>query len=125
MRQVLRVFLLACLLAGCQPGSDAGTNGVQQSQSDSHEIAKEDLPPEARDTLRAIVQGGPFADARDGVVFGNFEHALPKQPRGYYHEYTVRTPSKHSRGIRRIVSGSPGEYYYSADQYQTFRRIRE
>lgn len=125
MRQVLHVFLLACLLAACQPGSDGGTNGVLLSQSDSHEIAKADLPPEARETLRAIVQGGPFAYPRDGVVFGNFEHALPKQPRGYYHEYTVRTPGKHSRGIRRIVSGSPGEYYYSADHYQTFRRIRE
>jgi ribonuclease T1 len=59
------------------------------------------------------------------VVFGNFEHVLPKQARGYYHEYTVKTPGTRNRGIRRIVAGSPGEYYYSADHYQTFKRIRE
>jgi ribonuclease T1 len=75
--------------------------------------------------LRAIKQGGPFAYPRDGVVFGNFERVLPKQARGYYHEYTVKTPGVHNRGTRRIIAGSTGEYYYSADHYQTFKRIRE
>ncbi|MDO8351581.1 MAG: ribonuclease domain-containing protein [Gallionella sp.] len=88
-------------------------------------IAAAELPSEAHDTLRAIKRGGPFAYPRDGVVFGNFERILPKQPRGYYHEYTVKTPGLRSRGARRIVSGTPGEYYYSADHYQTFKRIRE
>lgn len=88
-------------------------------------IAAAELPQEAHDTLRAIRQGGPFAYSRDGVVFGNYERILPKQPRGYYHEYTVKTPGVRSRGARRIVSGTPGEYYYSADHYQTFKRIRE
>lgn len=88
-------------------------------------IAVSELPPEAHDTLHVIKQGGPFAYARDGVVFGNYERILPKQPRGYYHEYTVKTPGVRSRGARRIVSGTPGEYYYSADHYQSFKRIRE
>jgi ribonuclease T1 len=88
-------------------------------------IAAAELPSEAHDTLRAIKQGGPFAYPRDGVVFGNYERILPKQPRGYYHEYTVKTPGVRSRGARRIVGGTPGEYYYSADHYQTFKRIRE
>ena len=88
-------------------------------------VAVDALPSEAHDTLRAIRQGGPFAYSRDGMVFGNFERILPKQPRGYYHEYTVKTPGLRSRGVRRIVSGMPGEYYYSADHYQTFKRIRE
>jgi len=55
------------------------------------------------------------------------------QPRGYYTEYTVRTPGRADRGARRIVAGqgstgSPAtgaEYYYSDDHYETFRRIRE
>ena len=88
-------------------------------------IAVADLPPEAQQTLHDIERGGPFAYARDGVVFGNYEHELPKRPRGYYHEYTVRTPGKRNRGIRRIVAGGAGEYYYSPDHYQTFRRIQE
>ncbi len=88
-------------------------------------IAIAELPVEARDTLRAIKQGGPFAYPRDGVVFNNFEQVLPKRQRGYYHEYTVITPGAHNRGVRRIISGEINEYYYTADHYQTFKRILE
>jgi ribonuclease T1 len=88
-------------------------------------IAAAELPPEARNTLQLIKQGGPFAYQRDGAVFGNYERKLPKKPRGYYHEYTVRTPGARNRGARRIISGEVTEYYYTADHYQTFRRIRE
>jgi len=88
-------------------------------------IAVTELPPEARDTLRAIKQGGPFAYSRDGVIFKNYERILPERPRGYYHEYTVKTPGAHNRGARRIISGATNEYYYTADHYQSFKRIRE
>ena len=88
-------------------------------------IAVTELPAEARDTLRTIKQGGPFAYPRDGAVFSNFERVLPKRPRGYYHEYTVKTPGIRNRGTRRIIRGEVGEYYYTADHYQTFKRIRE
>jgi len=81
------------------------------------------LPPEARKTLRLIGQGGPFPYERDGVVFGNYERRLPERPRGYYHEYTVKTPGERGRGARRIVCGPPPECYYSDDHYQTFQRI--
>jgi ribonuclease T1 len=88
-------------------------------------IAVAVLPAEARETLRLIRQGGPFPYARDGVTFGNHEHILPQQPRGYYHEYTVKTPGAHDRGARRIVCGADTECYYSADHYRNFYRIRE
>ena len=136
MLQGLRVVcavLLFLLASACQPesGNAASHGAVSQSQSDSPAsgsmplIEFAQLPPEAHDTLSAIRQGGPFAYQRDGVVFGNFERILPKRPRGYYHEYTVKTPGARNRGARRIVSGTPGEYYYSADHYQSFNRIRE
>ena len=83
------------------------------------------LPAEARDTLQAIRRGGLFAYDRDGAVFRNYERILPGQPRGYYREYTVETPGARNRGARRIVCGPPVECYYSADHYQTFKRIRE
>jgi ribonuclease T1 len=83
------------------------------------------LPAEARKTVDLIHEGGPFPFARDGVVFGNREARLPKQKRGYYHEYTVPTPGARDRGARRIVSGKAGELYYSDDHYQTFRRIQD
>jgi ribonuclease T1 len=101
------------------------SHAKSQHQGAQGTVSVADLPVQARTTLRAIKQGGPFASDRDGVVFGNFERALSKQARGYYHEYTVRTPGVRSRGARRIISGSGGEYYYTDDHYQTFKRIRE
>jgi ribonuclease T1 len=57
------------------------------------------------------------------VVFGNFEKLLPLRERGYYREYTVRTPGVKHRGARRIVAGKSGERYYTDDHYKSFRRI--
>lgn len=88
-------------------------------------IASTELPREARATLALIKAGGPFRHARDGIVFGNYEKRLPRQPRGYYREYTVRTPGQRDRGPRRIVTGEGREYYYTDDHYRSFRRIRE
>jgi len=76
------------------------------------------LPPEARETVRLIHKNGPFPYARDGITFSNREGLLPAKKRGYYREYTVKTPGDRTRGARRIVSGS-------ADHYQSMRRIRE
>lgn len=83
------------------------------------------LPAEALETLRLIRAGGPYPYDRDGVVFGNFEGRLPKQRRGYYHEYTVPTPGLSHRGARRIVAGGdpPREFWYTDDHYESFRRI--
>lgn len=86
-----------------------------------------DLPKEGRDTLALIRKGGPFPYARDGIVFSNRERILPKQPRGYYHEYTVKTPGARDRGARRIVCGGnpPRVCYYTGDHYASFKIIRE
>jgi ribonuclease T1 len=87
------------------------------------------LPREARETLALIRAGGPFPYSKDGTVFGNRERLLPRQPRGYYTEYTVKTPGSRDRGARRIVAGgeprTSGEYWYTDDHYRSFRRIRE
>ncbi|WP_394779199.1 ribonuclease [Undibacterium sp.] len=92
-------------------------------------VAAAELPREAQTTLAAIKQGGPFAYDKDGVVFGNYESRLPRQKRGYYHEYTVKTPRARNRGARRIIAGgeprTSGEYYYTDDHYETFRKIKE
>ncbi len=90
-----------------------------------HEISVSNLPVEAKETLRLINKGGPFPYKRDGVVFGNYEKRLPLKQRGYYHEYTVKTPGARNRGARRIVCGLPTECYYTADHYETFQLIRE
>ncbi|TWI04561.1 guanyl-specific ribonuclease Sa [Luteimonas cucumeris] len=81
------------------------------------------LPREAHDTVRLILQGGPYAHRQDGSVFGNREGRLPRKPRGYYREYTVDTPGLDHRGARRIVTGGdpPEIWYYSDDHYDSFR----
>ena len=78
-------------------------------------------------------EGGPFPYAKDGSTFGNYERILPRQKRGYYTEYTVKTPGAKNRGARRIVAGkgrtgdpaTSGEYWYTADHYKSFARIVE
>ena len=68
-------------------------------------VTARDLPKQGQDTLALIASGGPFASNRDGIQFGNRERILPSEKRGYYREYTVRTPGVKSRGARRIVCG--------------------
>jgi ribonuclease T1 len=89
------------------------------------QIAVGQLPPEAAATIALIRKGGPFPFAKDAAVFGNREGLLPKQRRGYYREYTVKTPGSRTRGARRIIKGAGGELFYTEDHYNTFRRIRE
>ena len=108
--------------------SDRSSNRASRQGADSlGTVAVADLPAEARQTLALIREGGPYPYEKDGTVFGNYERKLPRQRRGYYTEYTVRTPQVRSRGARRIIAGGPDgrptEFYYTDDHYQTFRRI--
>jgi guanyl-specific ribonuclease Sa len=82
------------------------------------------LPPEARNTLKLIDQGGPFPyPEKDGSTFFNQEKLLPYKPKGYYREYTIPTPGIGHRGARRFVVGGQGEIYYTSDHYQSFVRV--
>jgi ribonuclease T1 len=90
-------------------------------------IAVSSLPEQGQETYRLIHQGGPFPYEKDGTVFANRERLLPLHPRGYYREYTVKTPRAKNRGARRIVCGgapkAPDACYYTADHYASFRQI--
>jgi ribonuclease T1 len=91
------------------------------------EITLNALPLEGQETYQKIVRGGPFPYEKDGTVFGNRERLLPRAQRGYYREYTVKTPGKKNRGARRIVCGEavsqPKPCYYTDDHYASFRKI--
>jgi ribonuclease T1 len=86
-------------------------------------VKRSALPAEARTTLSLIAKGGPFPFKQDGVVFQNREGILPKKAKGYYHEYTVKTPGSKDRGARRIVTGTKDEQFYTDDHYASFRQI--
>jgi ribonuclease T1 len=123
-RGLLKLVLTSALLAlslmihgahAKEPNSFAVTVSLSQ------------LPPQGIETYQLIRQGGPFPFEKDGTIFGNRERLLPIQKRGYYREYTVKTPRSRSRGTRRIVCGglatAPDACYYTADHYASFRKI--
>lgn len=89
------------------------------------EVLADQLPSEARATLALIRKGGPYPYAKDHSIFGNREARLPRKKRGYYREYTVKTPGERTRGARRIIKGQGGELYYTNDHYSHFRTIKE
>ena len=114
----LRFLLVLWLAAG-------SAFAFSRDHAASDTVAVAELPREVRQTLTLIKEGGPFPYDRDGIVFGNFEKRLPIQTRGYYREYTVKSPWRRDRGPRRIIAGRQGEYFYTEDHYRSFRRIIE
>jgi ribonuclease T1 len=129
---LLIVALLALLLAGCggkaatATGSDvAGAAGLAPSSAttDLPTMTVGELPPEGVETLQLIKDGGPFPYSKDGSTFQNREGILPKQPSGFYQEYTVGTPGSDDRGARRIIGGDDGSRFYTDDHYASFREV--
>ncbi len=129
----LALALTGCMSAGSSHSSSsaatsqAGGSGLTPGQKDPASglkvVALTALPAQATDTLRLIESKGPFPYSQDGVVYHNNNRVLPKQKDGYYHEYTVKTPGSKTRGARRIIHGRGGEYYWTADHYDSFQRI--
>ncbi|MBE2258632.1 MAG: ribonuclease [Candidatus Accumulibacter sp.] len=132
-RRLALAALVACLgWSGLLALGGAGSQAREVQSLPTVTLAE--LPAEVAQVLRLIRQGGPFPyPHKDGSIFGNFERRLPVRTRGYYREYTVPTPGSRDRGARRIIAGQgsggdvarSGEYYYTADHYRSFRRIRE
>jgi ribonuclease T1 len=131
--KIINIFKRLCVLCGVllglgsllgpTPASAQRAEAPQRIQAALADVAVKDLPPEARETLKLIEKGGSYPFERDGIVFGNFEKRLPIKERGYYNEFTVKTPGVKHRGARRVVTGKGGEKYYSDDHYKTFKRI--
>lgn len=131
-RPLVALVAVVVLLLGvgwlASGGSSAPAGGGSASASGGSTttagtVRTADLPPEARRTLALVKSGGPYPYARDGIVFSNREGLLPREPSGYYHEFTVVTPGSADRGARRIIVGQHGEDYYTDDHYASFREV--
>jgi len=122
LKLVLTGFLLAGLVALGLVQARGPVNATQEVT-----ITVAQLPVEGAQTYALIHQGGPFAYEKDGAIFGNRERLLPIHKRGYYREYTAKTPGSRDRGARRIVCGGqpsqPDTCFYTNDHYASFRRI--
>ena len=125
----LTSFLLAASLTGTALVQARQPSREGSAESSSAVIARAELPKAGQVTYELIRAGGPFPFDKDGMVFGNRERQLPAQRRGFYREYTVTTPGARDRGARRIVCGGPARApqacYFTADHYDTFRKIVE
>ena len=124
----LQKWGFSCVVAAILAASPWVVQARQSNDAAATQVvALSDLPSNGRAMYALILAGGPFPHDKDGVVFGNRERLLPLSKRGYYREYTVRTPSVRHRGARRIVCGGvrtrPDACYYTADHYASFRRI--
>jgi ribonuclease T1 len=124
-RQRLFVLLMGFILMVCTHMVQARSPQEVQSQPS---LLVSEMPREGQKTYQLILEGGPFPYEKDGTVFGNRERLLPRHSRGYYREYTVRTPGARNRGARRIVCGGqeptrPKACYYTEDHYASFRLI--
>lgn len=119
-----RLFVGLIFVAAMVGLAQARTIALNESQTS---VSLSALPREGQQIFALVLKGGPFAGEKDGVVFGNRERLLPIRKRGYYREYTVPTPGLRHRGMRRIVCGGkpkePDACYYTADHYESFRRI--
>lgn len=128
----VKFALTSCLLAVACTGAPLvqakGPAGLE-APSRAATVRLAELPPQGQETYGLIRAGGPFPYDKDGTVFGNRERLLPAAKRGFYREYTVRTPGSRDRGARRIVCGgpvrTPHACYYTADHYASFRMIVE
>ena len=78
--------------------------------------------------------------SQDGATFTNKEGRLPKQPLGYYKEYTLLTgdaphtvviggqtyqvaPDLSARGSERVIIGGGEFLYYTPDHYAHFIKL--
>ena len=135
MKSNLRSILCFCVAIGV-----LGNAGVAQAldatraAGDLPLVTASTLPKEARDTLALIRKGGPYPYTKDGSIFSNRERILPKESRGFYREFTVKSPQARDRGAKRIVCGGVlakqqpqvlDMCYYTDDHYASFKKIKE
>lgn len=73
-------------------------------------------------------EGGSVEDYLEGAAiggdrFGNYEELLPVSDGRTYTECDIDTHGYGSRGSRRLVFSSDGLYFYTADHYESFKKV--
>jgi guanyl-specific ribonuclease Sa len=111
--------LLLPVACGPEPAAPPVQAQVQAAPQDP-------IPVHAREALGYIRKHGYAPPGFvGGRVFGNYEGQLPRydarRKRIEYREWDVRARAEgRNRGAERLVTGSDGRAWYTADHYRTF-----
>lgn len=116
---------LAALLAplACGPEAQPPAQVQQAPPGDP-------IPAPVRQTLAYVREHGYAPPGHvGGRVFGNYEGVLPRQDdrrkRIAYREWDVHPKAEgRNRGAERLVTGSDGRAWYTADHYRTFVEVK-
>ena len=93
-------------------------------------LPSDPVPAHVRETLAYIRQHGDTpAGFVGGRVFGNYEGALPRfdarRKRIAYREWDVKPRAEgRIRSAERLVTGSDGRAWYTADHYRSFVELK-
>ncbi|HJV49023.1 MAG TPA: ribonuclease domain-containing protein [Geothrix sp.] len=110
----------------CGPGAPPPAPPPAQVQA----APQDAIPPYVRETLAYLRQHGYAPPGYvGGRVFGNYEGQLPRynvrRKRIEYREWDVRPKAEgHNRGAERLITGSDGRVWYTADHYRTFVEVK-
>ena len=121
---------LVCLTVFLITGA-CGPQSPPPVQAQVAQVRPQDpIPVYARDTL-AYIRQHAFAPPGyvGGRIYGNYEGQLPrynaKRKRIEYREWDVRPKAEgHNRGAERLVTGSDGRVWFTADHYRTFIEVK-
>ncbi|WP_306590740.1 ribonuclease domain-containing protein [Geothrix sp. 21YS21S-4] len=113
-------------LGACGPEPAVPAPPAQQVQ-----VAPQDpIPAPAREALAYIRQHGYAPPGFvGGRVFGNYEGALPRydarRKRIDYREWDIHPRAEgRARGAERLITGSDGRVWFTADHYRTFVEVK-
>lgn len=123
---------LAALVSGaaCGPEAPPPPAAPQAQVQAQVQVSREAVPRAARETLAYVRQHGYAPPGFvGGRVFGNYEGVLPRydarRKRLEYREWDVHPRAEgRNRGTERLVTGSDGRAWYTADHYRTFVEVK-
>jgi guanyl-specific ribonuclease Sa len=123
------LICVGILLAQAACGPEPGVRPSVPTPAQVQVLTPDSIPAHVRETLTYIRQHG-FAPPGyvGGRVFGNYEGLLPRynarRKRIEYREWDVRPAAEgRHRGAERLVTGSDGRAWYSADHYRSFLEV--
>lgn len=132
--RLLAVAVVACaLLAGCGEGGFLGRETPYpaldadsiRSSTDAVTgltwVSVDNLPATAQAALTLIDAGD--TDSTSGPAFVDEAGLLPVQPAGYYRAYEVPNPDATGPTPWHLVVGERGEVFWTANDFDTLRRV--